>query len=285
MEIIYLDEDTVDIFTEYLGEDEAENIQRMYYRGFVVREDDKPVAGIIWQLRNVMSEEEKESRIVFLKIGSDEAEDILFENYRNSIAGEEVKRSTVVLPALSSEREKAALKRAGFGVELMESDIIKARLSEAAKLAIMKKPGTDQDIMPLSSLSQGDFAAAIRRFAQKGLYGTCEDLIYLPKTYFENDMSCYAAFEGQINAMLLFHKLPSGSLSVIMMAFIGDDFHKKILPYMMHKALSSALEHYSPDTEIMIDRHNYTAMAISEKLFPGGFGIPVYQGSRSEDDL
>ena len=281
MEIVYLDQDTVEYFTDYIGEDAAENIGRMYYNGFIVRKDDEPVAGIIWQLRNVVTGKEKESRIVFLRIDDDKAQDILFEYYESAIAREEVGKSTFVLPAASSAKEKAALENAGFTAGLMEGDIIKARLSDVAELALMEKTKISSDVLPISSLSQGDFAAAIRRFAQRGLYGLCEDLIYLPKTYFENEVSCYVGSSGGINGLMLLHKLPSGALSIIIMACIGEDY-ARILPKMMRRVLSSALERYSPDTEIMIDRHNYSVLALSEKLFPSGFGIPVYQGSRTE---
>ena len=52
---------------------------------------------------------------------------------------------------------------------------------------------------------------------------------------------------------------------------------------MIKKAVLSALEEYDPQTEVLIDRHNYATLALTEKLFPRGFGIPVYKGEKEED--
>ena len=68
---------------------------------------------------------------------------------------------------------------------------------------------------------------------------------------------------------------------IVVLAAIGSDFGK-ILPQMMKFSVLTALEEYSDETEIWIDRHNYASLALSEKLFPRGFGTPVYIGSRPE---
>lgn len=104
---------------------------------------------------------------------------------------------------------------------------------------------------------------------------------YLLRTYFENDVSCYSEDDDQINGLLLFHQNPSGGLVVVVMAAIGSDYGK-IIPQMIRHAVTNALELYPPETEVLIDRHNYASLALSEKLFPRGFGTPVYIGSRIE---
>jgi hypothetical protein len=76
------------------------------------------------------------------------------------------------------------------------------------------------------------------------------------KNYFMSDVSCFQESDGQINSMLLFHERPSGALAIQLMAFIGKD-NMKSLPQMLYHALT-------------------------EKLFPNGFGIPIFGGSRKE---
>ena len=121
----------------------------------------------------------------------------------------------------------------------------------------------------------------IHNFHDFLLFGLCEDLPYLSKAYFENDVSCYLEEDGDIIGLLLFHKKPSGTLEVVIMQVLGNE-HVKDLLSMMCQALSAAKEIYDQQTEICIDRHNYSTLALSEKLFPRGFGIPVYTGSRNE---
>lgn len=66
----------------------------------------------------------------------------------------------------------------------------------------------------------------------------------------------------------------------MLMAYLGND--RSRLLSMMKSALKNAMEIYSLDTEIILDRHNYSSLALGEKLFPNEIGKPVYVGSRSE---
>ena len=114
-----------------------------------------------------------------------------------------------------------------------------------------------------------------------GVRGLCEDLEYLPRDYFDNDVSCYCEEDGMINGVLLVHEDALGELQIILMFAVGED-PQRIVGHLMSLALTNAKVIYKPQTKICIDRHNYAALALSEKLFPSGFGVPVYVGSRQE---
>ncbi len=281
MNVVMLDEDNIEMYTEYLTPDVAENIGRTFYRGIVITDGDAPAAGMVWEIRNMMKDDDTVSNIRYLKIEQDMAEGILFDKYKNSIARDGVVRSFFSLPAKTSGREKEALTSAGFDVKFMEGDIIKAALSEVVELSLVKKITPSDNIRSLKTITQRGFSVGIRQFAAKGLCGHCEDIMYLSRSFFEKDISCYSEVDGQMNGILLIHKNPSGALVVTVMAAIGNDYGK-ILPQLISYAVSRAGDFYSHDTEVVIDRHNYASLALSEKLFPRGFGIPVYVGSREE---
>ncbi len=281
MDIVILDEDNVEVYMDYITRDVAENIGRPFYRGLVVTEDDTPVAGMIWEVRNMMQEADNESKITWLKIDDEQAGESMFEEYKKSAAEDEVVKSSFVLPAKSTSKEKEVLKNAGFSVLFMEGDLIRTRLSEIAALKYFEKVQPSERIHALNTMTQRGFNAAVRHFISKGKYGLCEDLAYLPRSFFENEISCYSEMDGDANGLFLFHKYPSGALLVVIMAALGNDYGK-ILPQMIKFSVTSALENYSDDTEVLIDRHNYASLALSEKLFPSGFGMPVYIGSRQE---
>lgn len=281
MHIVNLDEDNIEMYVDFLTPDVAENIGRTFYKGLVVEKEGELIAGMVWNVRNMMNDADNESHISFLKINDEEAGNLLFEEYKDLAREDDVVKTTFSLPAKSTTSEQQALANAGFSVKFMEGDLIKARLSEIGELAFIKKVRVSDDIHSLKTMTQRGFNSAIRSFVAKGLYGLCEDLPYLPRTYFENDVSCYAEVNGQVNGIFLFHKNPSEGLMIVVMAAIGSDFGK-ILPQMMKFSVLTALEEYSDETEIWIDRHNYASLALSEKLFPRGFGIPVYIGSRQE---
>ena len=281
MHIVDLNEENIDEYIDYIAPDVAENIGRFFFRGILCFDEDDLSGGMIWEVRNTMREEKNESNIVWLRIDSDEAGEFLFDNYSDLISLDDVEVSTISLPARGASKEKEALENAGFKVVFMEGDLIKTKLSEIAELDAFKKVKPGDSIRPLKDMTQRGFNAGVRPFMDKGLYGLCQDLPYLPRSYFENDISSYSENEGQVNGLFLFHKNPSGGLAIVVMAAIGNDYGK-ILPQMIKHSITRAIEIYSPDTEVWIDRHNYASLALSEKLFPRGFGIPVFIGTRQE---
>ena len=282
MNIIELTEDNVEEYMEYLSEDVAENIGRTFYSGLVATDDlESPVGGIIWRYKNMLSDSDKESHIEWLQAEDQESFDGLFDKYDREVKQEGIVRSFFCLPAKTSQDLKKMLKERGFTVKLMDGDIITAKLSEIADISAFSKISISDAIMPLRSATQRGFSAAVSRTLVQGHYGTCEDLAYLPRLYFENDVSCYAEIDGQIVGMLLLHRTPSEQLEVVLMHVTGKE-SVKLLPQMIKQAVESAYESYEPDTRIIINRHDYASLALGERLFPRGFGIPVYEGERME---
>jgi hypothetical protein len=126
------------------------------------------------------------------------------------------------------------------------------------------------------------FRGGINRCVDLGKRGLCEDMEYLPISAFEQDVStCSLDENGEVDGLLLFHKLPSGILSIQLMIYMGKDVANG-LPGMMRLFVNKMEEKYEPDTQIILNRHNEASLLLSEKLLPRGFGIPVYAGSRTE---
>ncbi len=280
MNTIILDSENISDYEAYIPEDIAENIGRTYYRGIVIEQENSPVAGMIWEIRNA-EKEDAENHICWLQTNDEEAGRELFDAYKDNIIPDGITKTSFSLPAKTSKIEKSVLKEAGFSVALMEGDQIVAKLSEIAKIPVFGKIKENEGIIPLRSITQRGFNVAIRRFAAQGYSGRCADLEYLSRSYFENDISCFSEQEESINGLFLCHMSPSGKIVIEMMAATGSNYQMIILQ-MIAKALKSAVEIYPPETEVMIDRHNYSSLALGEKLFPRGFGIPVYIGSRAE---
>ncbi len=282
METERLSEDNVENFGEFIPADIGENIGRYFYNGLIVKDRDIPVAGMIWELKNTMSEKSDiVSSIVWLKADNEEAFTLLFHDYDELISEAGVARSVITLPARTGKFEKQALKNIGFNVKLDEGDTIVSTLAEITDIGFLSKIKPGDDIKPLRSATQRGFNLAMRRMIKAGHTGLCEDIAYLPRLYFENDVSCYYEDDGVISGLFLCHLTASDMLKVVLMAAIGKDY-VKILPQMIAQAVSSANEKYDPQTQVVIDRHNYASLALGEKFFPRGFGMPVYVGSRDE---
>lgn len=282
MELIKLTEDNITDYAAYIGEDVAENIGRIYFRGILAVEGDAPVGGMIWQLRNMQEEDNHCSNIVWLVCSDEQIAEALFGKYNEMIREADVAMSTFTLPAKTSKVEKQILKDYGFSVALTEGDLLTARLSELMAIGFVKSMKQSENIKAIRDITQRGFNNALRRIISMGHVGTCDDISYLSRSYFENDVSVYAEDDGVINGMLLCHKRPSGKVEVCMLASM-DKNNVKLLPQLIAAAAYNASELYPPETEIIIDRHNYAALALGEKLFPRGFGVPVYTGSRVEN--
>ena len=281
MYIIELDDDNIIEYLDFIPADIADFMGRVFVYGILVMQDEIPAAGMIWELKNMMSEEPKESSIIWISVKDDGAARLLFDSYKESISLEDVEKSYFSIPASDSEKEKKCLMENGFSAELSEGDEITASLRQIEDVAVIKKVPDDKAILPLKNATQSAFSYAQKKMAEFGLTGLCDDLVYLPRSYFDNDVSCYyQQGDDSITGLILFHRLPSGGLKLMLMAYLGND--RSRLLSMMKSALKNAMEIYSLDTEIILDRHNYSSLALGEKLFPNEIGKPVYVGSRSE---
>ena len=281
MNIIELTKENISQYKGYVSADIAENIGRVYYNGMIVEENDAPVAGMIWEHRGALPDTKAENQIVWLTGGNSDASRFLFERYNEIARANEVYRTTFVLPAKDSKDEKTVLKEMGFKVRLTEGDLVTCDLSEVRKLDIVSKVKPGDSIKALRTASQRGFTNAIRRLAIGERTGTYRDLAFLPRSYFDNDVSCYFEEDGIINGLFLVHVKASGVLEVVLMTAVGRDY-VKVLPQMICFAIKSAGEIYDDETQIVFNRHTDSTLALGEKLFPTGFGIPMFAGERSE---
>ena len=281
MTLVYLDEDNVDAYTDYLTPDIAENIGRIFYRGLIAEKDGQPVGGMVWEVKNMTRDIPNENFISFLRIEEKEAGELIFNEYKTMLGDDEAVRSSFSIPALSADKEPEALKEAGFSVNLSEGDLIRCPLAQILPHKAFSHVHLSEHLHPLEDMTQGTFNSTMHTFASRGFYGICEDLQYLGRYFFDNDISCYYEAGDDVNGIFLFHRTPSGALMIAVMAALGSGY-KMLLPQMIKFSVEKAREYYPEDTVVLIDRHNYASLALSEKLFPNEIGIPIFTGTREE---
>ena len=288
MYTVVLDENTIEDYAAYIGEDAADDIGRTFFRGLILLEEGRnaPIGWMIWELRNLEAKQHVESYIRWFEAEDQDEADVLFLRYNEMIAEDGVETSHVSIPATKeSAKTRQILAEQGFDMLLMEGDDVAVGLSEILNMPVFKKsPGPSDFVHPLEDMPLRNFRKIITKLEMLGQKGTCEDLGYLPKSYFEKDVSCYYEDDSGIQGVLLFHKSPSGSLCLkVMRAVTGD--HKettRILMRLLFYAVGYMEENYPDNTRIIVDRHNDSAFLLAEKLFPRGFGKPVYGGIRME---
>ncbi len=283
MTVIEINDINATVYASYMGEDMAENLVREFYRGLAVISDEDGgfAAGLVWEYCKGGDEADMESVIRWIRITDTDAADILFREYSERIVEYNVVRSRFVIPVKDGKTEKEALMKAGFSARLTEGDNIIVTLSELLKMPLAQKRRIPEGIGPVKDLTLRSFKRGITKCVMIGKKGLCEDLIYLPMSWFEADVSCYAKKDDLICGYLLFHKLPSGMLSIQLMFAQGEDFQQNLIG-MMRKFIFAMEEKYPTDTKILLNRHNQASLELTEKLLPRGFGIPVYAGVREE---
>ncbi len=280
MNIIELDDDNLEYFEEYIGADIAENIKRPFYKGLIAEDDHGVKGGMIWNYKKAAKD--CVSVIEWFNASDSYIAEELFLYYRAMIKDMYVRRSEIVVPATRNKAEKEILKHAGFTVRLTESDDIIVTLSELSAMPLMKDRKIPRGVTTLGEVTMRHYKEGISRCTAAGKKGLCEDIGYLPVSFFAPDVSaCYINKADEIMGFLLFHLLPSGMFSIQLMVCLDKDVGV-VLPGMMRKFVSAMEETYPPDTKILLNRHNEASLLLTEKLLPRGFGIPVYAGSREE---
>lgn len=284
--VVDVNEDNLDIYRGYLGEDLAENIGRSYYRAIVMIGESQatPVSGMVWTLKNVERDADNESNIIWIRCDDKGSFSDMIDAYAQRVKEEGVVRSHAFIPVKDGKEMKAMLMEKGFNMRLSESDVIVVKLSELSKMPMMKrmeKMAIPENIMSLNQLTMRTFRKGIAKSVSQNRYGLCDDLSELGILWFEDDVSCVSTVDSVINGFFLFHKRPSGVLAVQLLVCLDKSF-KTTLPFMMRKFVTTMEEKYDPDTLVELDRHNEQALLLSEKLLPRGFGIPTYAGGREE---
>ncbi len=284
--ITELTDENISLFTEYIDEDMTENIERTNYFGLAAVDDfGKVKATMLWQYKNLELDADNESLIEWIRADDPEAFTRMIDVYRVMALENEVVTSKVVIPVKDGKELKALLKEAGFDMRLSESNLITVKLSELSDSAFMKKmrgkkiPGS---VKTLKEIPPRMFRDGIAKCLMKGRTGLCDDLGDLYIQWFEMDVSTVSTGENGVNGLFLFHKKPSGLITVQLMVSL-DSNDKSLLPMLIYRFVSAMEEKYSPDRKVTFDRHNEQVLMLAEKLLPRGFGIPVYVGSRQEE--
>ena len=279
MNIKEIMEDNIEEYSSIISEDVAENMERMYYRGLACHDDDGGVqSAMIWELRSVEKDGDTEACIESVyadDLGS--LEDLLKE-YHDQAVDEEVVRSFFEITALDKEVGDA-LGGLGFDISSVEGSDVMLTVSELAAIPLMKKKPPSY-IKSIAELDIKSYHQGIMKILFKNDVSAMEDLSYIPKNWFEQDVSCYVITDNKVNGFLLVHKFPSGILRPVLYCATGPDSVKD-LAYMMIYSIGRAAEKH-PDSKVLIRRRNDKVKAMVNKLFPGKKGEPAMSGKREE---
>ena len=280
MRSIEIDEDNAEDFSGYIDEDMIDNMDRTFFRGIgATDDDDTPLGALVFELKNSESEEDTTSRIHSFKAENDGAKELILSEYEKLISEEDVTESFY---ELADEETAKLLKAGGFSFDTSESADIVVNMSDIRRVAeSVKSSRLPSFIGSLSAISILQYRSCIKNCLFKERYGLLEDLAYLPKNWFEQNVSACSLSDEEVNGVLLLKKAPSGMLSVLLYTAFGPDFQKDLALMMIYTA-RKILELYPDDTKVLIRRHNDMVRKLTDKVFANSRGENVYKGKRKE---
>ena len=281
MEVRKLTKSNLSEYAELIRPDVAENIGRVYYRGFALRDQltGENFAGIIWKIKDRDMKERRAEVKWFYAADMDYCR-WLFRKFEELALKESVNSVSLEMP-LGDEMSEEVLERLNYNMSLEESRILTITVNQCSRLIRGKEAGAFK-IKPLSDLSLKQFNKAISLLKGKkhqGLYGA-EDCDNLTMFWYDPDVSC-AIFgeDGKPKGLLLIHETSLGSLKVELFFAEGKDA-RAYLVEMMSFCARAAQEKFPPGKLIEIDREGESARAITERLFSDAHGTNVVKAEK-----
>ncbi len=280
MKILQINEDNIEEFVSFLGEDTASDMDRMFFRGLgAVDDNQEPVGAFIYELIGSESNTDTKSIIRLLKCDDDGIAEELQKAYkRDGVTAETIAESYY---ELKDEQKASDLEGAGFSKIARESVFLRVTLGELSATEFAKKRTLPDYIKPLADISIPDYRSAVKDFLTKGQKGIVEDLAYLPKKWFDEDVSICSTAGDNIDGMFLVRATPSGVLMPMLYYAYGPDYVKNLV-YMLCMSLEKAGQKYPPETQVVVCRIKKASRDIMAKLLPQAKGDEVFCGSRKE---
>lgn len=282
MKAYEITEDNLEEFSSYIGADLADDMQRSFYRGYGVKEEDGSVRGaMLYELLGMdHDDEDVKSVIRFLKAESAEAYDMIHQIYRSEgVLNDEIAETSY---RFEEEEPAESCAKHGFSKEQKESPFLRLTLQEAANTDLVNKMKKIPDyIVSLEELSMIQFRTAIRNCLLNGQKGLLEDLGYLSMGWFDICVSACTITDDEVKGLFLVRVTPSGIITPVMLYATGQDF-KMNLARMIGYSIQKGAEIYLPETEILIDCQRKPTEALTKKLLPGAKTKTAFYGSRKE---
>ncbi len=277
-------EDNIREYSDVVEDDVAENMRRLYYRGLAgydPDDDEALLSLLIWELKSVEDDRDTEAELKWIYAIDPAYIPELLDGYHEEAVGEEVKRTFFESISLDKDKE-AAFVKSGFTSSKTESMDIEVTLDECKKLSIAKKPAPSY-VQNIISLDNQEFCQGLMNILFKYENPALEDLSYLPKSWYEETVSCCIKTDGKVSGFLLIHATPSGILIPVLFFSVGADSRLNLIE-MMRFSINTAAGIYPGNTVVRIHRRNPAVKALSAKLFPDKKGSPAVTGERSEED-
>ena len=271
-------------YADQIDSDDAENIERPFYHGIVLENDEGLLeAGAIWEVRSLENERNDTiAEISWLNVTSEEAGEDFITAYTSSIQDDEITDSCFELVDERGKDSGAILTSYGFRTKERECRTIIVTVADLKNIASLKlDKRIPEYIHPLSDISDYELQRGIVSCIFHSHRPLVQDLTNLPLTWYEPDISCYVETDGRADGFLLVHRTPSGKLRIELFINNGPD-PKTELYHMARFAAKKTIEMYDDETQIILVRRDPSSIKLTARLFPEIKGETALVGRRKE---
>lgn len=283
MNVFEISDENLDEFTEFLGEDLTDDMNRLFYRGYGTSDDDGNINGaMVYEVCGLDDDDQDTlSRVLFFRADTDEAREKLDRIYRE----EGVEDEEIVESFYEFEDEAMAdnCEKEGYSKGTRESETVRIRLADALKLDFVNKiKKMPEYIVKLEELSVTEYRSGVKNCVFNGQNGILEDLSDLSMSWFDTEISSCTITDEEVNGFFFVRTTPSGIIMPVLLYAYGPDYVKN-LALMIANSIREAEKRYPPETEIVIRRRKRASAALVKKLMPSLKGVPAFFGERMEN--
>ncbi len=272
--------DNLNEFEESLPPDLVRNMPRPFYRGLAETDGEKTGSSLVWEYKNI-EEEDADNRAELLWADSSDAGlDNILREYTHEIGTEKTISSFFEFEELAP-KIRQALENAGFSVREGNSRDLIMSIEELKKNPLLSKPSLPH-VKCLGAIDDKQYKRGVNNSLFHKRKGLLEDIIFLPKSWFDESISSCVLEDSKVTGMLLIHEGADRRLYIDLLFSAGSEFRIDIVS-MMRFSLNEAAKAYPPETQVVIRRHSAETEALANKLFPGKEGKTVLIGERREE--
>ena len=284
MTVAEITNDNIEKYMDHIDPDEAENIERSFFRGIVLESDEGNIeAGAIWEVRPLENvKNDVITEISWLHMEEKEAGEKLIAEYTSIIQDDQITESRLEIVDENEKSIDHVLTSNGFKTKERECRMITFTVADLKKTTVLKLDKKVPDyVHSLSGISEWEFNRGLVGCIFQCQRPLVQDLCTLPTEWYEPDVSCYVETDGRADGFLLVHKTTSGKLRIELFINNGPDPAKELF-HMARFAAKKAIELYDDDTEIVVIRRDVSSAKLAAHLFPTVKGQTALVGNRRE---
>ena len=283
-EIRYISQQNLAEYNKYLSMDDMENMGRKNYHGIALHtETEESVQAILiwndWNLKTETDELERNAEIINFQAEQPESGKQILEFFLQEAERLGIFRIQFRLPLDWEDARVPMLKATGFRLKEQESNHMVITVGDLAKLPIAREERLMSNVVCIGKVNMQQFRKAIITCAQSSMAEIPRDLMTLPISWFEPDISSCIRTDGKIRGLFLLHRSVTGDLETQLLCGFDQNSNLDIL-HMIIYGIQSIQKKYPADTKIRIRWNREQTKKLAEKMLNRSLGDIVIVAER-----